>query len=80
MHKFVQQISNYMKIMKVKISLLTSLLLVFYGCEKTVIAYPGNNQSTTPSTPIGAIQWDNNFPSPSCFEYLSLGLCKIVCP
>ena len=63
MHKFVQQISNYMKIMKVKISLLTSLLLVFYGCEKTVIAYPGNNQSTTPSTPIGAIQWDNNFPS-----------------
>ena len=63
MHKFVQQISNYMKIMKVKISLLTSLLLVFYGCEKTVIAYPGNNQSTTPSTPIGAIQWDNNFQS-----------------
>jgi len=46
---------------RIFLTLLLALLCI--GCEKTVIAYPGNNQSITPSTPIGAIQWDNNFQS-----------------
>ena len=46
-----------MEIMKIKIFLLISLLLGFYGCEKTVIAYPGNTQDTSPKAPEGAIIW-----------------------
>ena len=41
--------------MKIKIFLAFSLLLGFYGCEKTVIAYPGNTQNTDPKAPVGAI-------------------------
>ena len=29
----------------------------FYGCEKTVIAYPGNNQDLDPGPPEGGINW-----------------------
>ena len=43
--------------MKIKIFLAFSLLLGFYGCEKTVIAYPGNTQNTDPKAPVGAIDW-----------------------
>ena len=57
MHKFNKQNLTYMKIMKLKIFLLTTLLLGFYGCEKTVIAYPGNTQDTSPKAPEGAIDW-----------------------
>ena len=46
-----------MKIMKIKIFLPFTLLLGFYGCEKTVIAYPGNTQDTSPKAPEGAIAW-----------------------
>ena len=34
-----------------------SLIFIFYGCEKTVIAYPGNYQSTDPVAPEGFINW-----------------------
>ena len=40
-----------------------TLVITFHGCEKTVISYPGNNQSTTPSTPKGTIEWETNFES-----------------
>ena len=33
------------------------LALLFIGCEKTVIAYPGNTQDTDPKAPEGAIKW-----------------------
>ena len=43
--------------MKIKIFLAFSYCWVFYGCEKTVIAYPGNTQNTDPKAPVGAIDW-----------------------
>ena len=36
--------------------MLTTLLLGFYGCEKTVISYPGNTQTQSKSSK-GAIVW-----------------------
>ena len=32
-------------------------MITFYGCEKTVIAYPGNNQDLDPKPPAGGIDW-----------------------
>ena len=32
-------------------------IIIFYGCEKTVIAYPGNNQDLDPKPPAGGIDW-----------------------
>ena len=43
--------------MKNKIFLALFLALFFNGCEKTVIAYPGNTQDTDPKAPEGAIDW-----------------------
>ena len=43
--------------MKIKILLAFTILLIHSGCEKTVIAYPGNTQDTTPKAPEGAIKW-----------------------
>ena len=43
--------------MKNKIFLAFLLALFFNGCEKTVIAYPGNTQDTDPKAPEGAIDW-----------------------
>ena len=43
--------------MKNKIFLALFLALFFNGCEKTVIAYPGNTQNTDPKAPEGAIDW-----------------------
>ena len=40
-----------------KIFLTLLLALLFNGCEKTVIAYPGNTQDTDPKAPEGAINW-----------------------
>ena len=40
-----------------KIFLALLLALVCIGCEKTVIAYPGNTQDTSPKPPEGAINW-----------------------
>ena len=40
-----------------KIFLALLLALLFNGCEKTVIAYPGNTQDTDPKAPVGAIVW-----------------------
>ena len=40
-----------------KIFLALLLTLLFNGCEKTVIAYPGNTQDTDPKAPEGAINW-----------------------
>ena len=40
-----------------KIFLALLLALLFNGCEKTVIAYPGNTQDTDPKAPEGAINW-----------------------
>ncbi len=37
------------------------LALIFNGCEKTVIAYPGNTQNTDPKAPQGAIEWQIDF-------------------
>ena len=43
--------------MKNKIFLTLLLALLCNGCEKTVIAYPGNTQDTSPKAPEGAINW-----------------------
>ena len=43
--------------MKNKIFLAFLLAFIFNGCEKTVIAYPGNTQDTDPKAPEGAIDW-----------------------
>tara|TARA_B100000575_G_scaffold291007_1_gene295891 strand:- start:6 stop:1370 length:1365 start_codon:yes stop_codon:yes gene_type:complete len=43
--------------MKNKIFLTLLLALLCSGCEKTVIAYPGNTQDTDPKAPEGAINW-----------------------
>ena len=40
-----------------KIFLALLLALLCNGCEKTVIAYPGNTQDTDPKAPEGAINW-----------------------
>ena len=40
-----------------KIFLALLLALVCIGCEKTVIAYPGNTQDTDPKAPEGGINW-----------------------
>ena len=40
-----------------KIFLTLLLALLCNGCEKTVIAYPGNTQNTDPKAPEGAINW-----------------------
>ena len=40
-----------------KIFLALLLALLCNGCEKTVIAYPGNTQNTDPKAPEGAINW-----------------------
>ena len=40
---------------KIFLALLLALLCI--GCEKTVIAYPGNTQDTDPKAPEGAIDW-----------------------
>ena len=52
---------------------LTLLLALFcHGCEKTVIAYPGNTQDTDPKAPEGAINWliDNDAENnPSIRQY-----------
>ena len=40
-----------------KIFLALLLTLLCNGCEKTVIAYPGNTQDTEPKAPEGAIDW-----------------------
>ena len=40
---------------KIFLALLLALLCI--GCEKTVIAYPGNTQDTDPKAPEGAINW-----------------------
>ena len=40
-----------------KIFLTLLLALLCNGCEKTVIAYPGNTQDTDPKAPEGAINW-----------------------
>ena len=40
---------------KIFLALLLALLCI--GCEKTVIAYPGNTQNTDPKAPEGAINW-----------------------
>ncbi len=37
------------------------LALIFNGCEKTVVAYPGNTQNTDPKAPQGAIEWQIDF-------------------
>ena len=38
--------------------------LIFNGCEKTVVAYPGNTQDLTAVAPKGTIVWDEeNVPS-----------------
>ena len=40
------------------------LALIFNGCEKTVVAYPGNTQDLTAVAPKGTIVWDEeNVPS-----------------
>ena len=43
--------------MKNKIFLAFLFAFIFNGCEKTVIAYPGNTQDTDPKAPEGAIDW-----------------------
>ena len=43
--------------MKNKIFLTFLLAFILNGCEKTVIAYPGNTQDTDPKAPEGAIVW-----------------------
>ena len=33
------------------------LLLIVVSCEDVEVAYPGNNQSTSPVSPVGTAEW-----------------------
>ena len=37
------------------------LLLIVVSCEDVEVAYPGNNQTTSPVSPVGTAEWLGNF-------------------